>query len=92
MKRVCDDYGKTFYSAGAPTPQLPLKDAAQTFSDLRLKRHVADYDNSYIWAKTDAQDWIVRTSVAFDNWRAVRTQDEAQDFLLSLFLPKLTRQ
>jgi len=92
MKRVCDDYVKTFYSAGAPPSQLALKDVAQTFSELQLKRHIADYDNSYSWTKTDAQDWIVRTKVAFKYWDAIRAQAESQDFLLSLFLPKLTRQ
>src|ERR1700728_2276065 len=89
MKRVCDDYLKSFYSAAKPASELLLKEVAQTFSELQLKRHTADYDNSYIWAKTDAQDWITRTSIAFTDWDSIRAQHEAQDFLLSLFLPKL---
>jgi hypothetical protein len=52
----------------------------------------ADYDSSYVWAKTDAQDWVDLAGIAFNNWDAIRTQDESQDFLFSLFLPKLTRQ
>jgi uncharacterized protein (UPF0332 family) len=92
MKRVCDDHVKSFYSAGKPASNLLLKDVAETFSELQLKRHTADYDSSYVWTKTAAQQWIDRTGVAFTSWDAIRTQDEAQDFLLSLFLPKLTRQ
>jgi uncharacterized protein (UPF0332 family) len=92
MKRVSDEYVKNFYSGGKPASELLLKDVAQTFSELQLKRHTADYDNSYIWTNADAQYWIGRSGTAFDNWRVIRTQDEAQDFLLSLFLPKLPRQ
>jgi uncharacterized protein (UPF0332 family) len=92
MKRVCVDYVRTFYSAGEPASEFLLKNVAETFSELQLRRHTADYDNSHIWTTTSAQEWIDRTKVAFDSWDAIRTQDESQDFLLSLFLPKLTRQ
>jgi len=91
MKRVCDDYVKSFYSAGKPASGLLLKDVAETFSELQLRRHIADYDNSYVWTRAVAQEWIDRSTIAFTSWDAIRTQDEAQDFLLSLFLPKLTR-
>jgi hypothetical protein len=46
MKRTCDDYAKNFYVAGKPASEVLLKDVAKTFSDLQLKRHTADYDNS----------------------------------------------
>jgi uncharacterized protein (UPF0332 family) len=91
MKRVCDDCVKSFYNTGKPASELPLKEVAQTFLELQLKRHTADYDNSYLWTKADAQKWIDRTAAAFTSWDAIRTQDESQDFLLSLFLPKLNR-
>jgi uncharacterized protein (UPF0332 family) len=92
MKRVCEDQVKRFYSAGRPASGVPLKDVAQTFIDLQGQRLTADYDNSYLWTQPAAEDRIQTTREAFTYWRAVRTQDEAQDFLLSLFLPKLTRQ
>jgi uncharacterized protein (UPF0332 family) len=91
MKRVCDDYVKSFYSAGKPASKLLLKEVAQTFSELQLRRHIADYDNSYVWTRALAQDWIAQTGTAFTSWDAIRTQDQSQDFLLSLLLPKLTR-
>lgn len=91
VKRVCDDHVKSFYSAGRPASELLLNEVAQTFIELQLRRHTADYDNSFIWTKADAEEWIARTPIAFTNWDAIRTQDESQDFLLSPFLPKLTR-
>jgi hypothetical protein len=90
MKRVCDEYVKSFFNAGKPEAERLLKEVAETFRDLQLKRHTADYDNSYIWTKADAQDWIAQTGVAFTHWDVIRTEDPAQDFLLSLFFPKLT--
>jgi len=68
-----------------------LKEVAQTFSDLQSMRHTADYDNSYIWTKADAQEWIREARAAFKSWDNIRSQDESQDFLLALFLPKLSR-
>jgi hypothetical protein len=91
MKKVWDEHVKGFYSAKQPPAGVQLKDVAQTFSELQQKRHTADYDNSYVWTKINAESWIDKSSVAFDNWRAIRTQDEAQDFLLTLFLPKPPR-
>jgi uncharacterized protein (UPF0332 family) len=84
MKRVCDDGVKNFYNAGKPAHVAQLKDVAQTFVELQQKRLTADYDNSYVWTKVTAANLIEKASLAFDNWRAIRTQDEAQDFLLSL--------
>lgn len=91
MKKVCDDHVKNFYSAGQPASGVQLKDVAKTFIELQQKRLTADYDNSYAWTQPNAVGWVNKTQLAFDSWSAIRTQDESQDFLLSLFLPKLTR-
>jgi uncharacterized protein (UPF0332 family) len=91
MKKVCDECTKNFYSAGKPASVVRLKDVAQTFVELQQNRLTADYDNSYVWTQVTAVGLIEKASQAFDNWRAIRAQDEAQDFLLSLFLPKLVR-
>lgn len=92
MKRICEDQIRIFHSTGRPESLVGLKEIARTFVELQGARHIADYDNSYTWTRADAQVWIDNTQLAFDNWRAIRTQDEAQDFLLSLFLPKQPRQ
>jgi uncharacterized protein (UPF0332 family) len=92
MKKVCDEHARSFYIAMQPPAGLRLKKVAQTFSELQQKRYTADYDNSYEWTKISAESWLDSASVAFENWRAIRTQDDAQDFLLLLFLPKPPRQ
>lgn len=89
MKKVCDECVKNFYIAKQPPGLLPLKDVAQTFSELQQKRYTADYDNSFAWTPVGAKSWIDKADSAFKNWRAIRSRAEAQDFLLYLFLPKL---
>jgi hypothetical protein len=91
MKKVCEDQIKKSRSDGIPAPLALLADVAQTFVELQSARHTADYDNSYTWTKADAREWIARTDIAFTYWGGIRTEDESQDFLLSLFLPKLNR-
>jgi hypothetical protein len=88
MKVVCEDYVKNFYSAGKPESEVQLKNVAQTFAILQERRHTADYDVSFNWSRTNAVGQINLASAAFDDWRAIRTQDAAQDYLLNLFLPR----
>jgi hypothetical protein len=38
-----------------------------------------------------AWSWIDKAGVAFEDWRLIRTQVEAQDFILHLFMPELHR-
>jgi uncharacterized protein (UPF0332 family) len=92
MKKVCEDLVKTFYSSGEPPSGATLKYAAQTFIELQQKRETADYDNSNEWTYVNAESWLDKASGAFLYWRDISTTDEAQDFLLALFLPKLARQ
>jgi|CZKS01.1.fsa_nt_gi uncharacterized protein (UPF0332 family) len=88
MKSVCEDYVKNFYSAGKPESDVKLKNVAQTFAILQERRHTADYDVSFNWSRTNAIGQIDLASAAFEDWRAIRTQDAAQDYLLNLFLPR----
>jgi hypothetical protein len=60
---------------------------AQSFAILQDRRHIADYDVSFNWSHTSAIAQIDLASAAFADWRAIRTEDSAQDFLLNLFLP-----
>jgi uncharacterized protein (UPF0332 family) len=91
MKKVCEEHIKGFYIGKEPPDGIPLKDVAQTFRDLQQKRETADYDSSYDWTKINAASWLDKTSVAFDNWRNVRTEIATQDFLLYLFMPSLQK-
>jgi uncharacterized protein (UPF0332 family) len=92
MKKVCDECVKQFYIAKQPPAQLRLKNVAETFTELQENRHTADYDNSYAWTRARAEMWVEKADLAFKNWRAIRSQGDAQDFLLNLFLPKLLQR
>jgi uncharacterized protein (UPF0332 family) len=91
MKQICEDQVKNFYIAKQPSSGAKLKDVAQTFSELQQKRETADYDNSFQWTHVNAESWLDKASVAFLDWREIRTEEESQDFLLALFMPKLSK-
>jgi hypothetical protein len=90
MKSVCEARATGFYKAGRPPIAVPLNDVAQAFKVLQ-QRHVADYDNGFHRQRTDAVAQVDVTAKAFVDWRGIRSTNEAQDFLLALFLPKAPR-
>ena len=91
MKGTCDDHVKSFYSSGQPSSGVQLKNVAYTFVQLQEMRHTADYNNAVVWSRSDAIGAIDMASAAFSDWRAIRDQDAAQDYLLQLFLPTIPR-
>ncbi len=88
MKKECEDYINNYYSSGQPAALLKLKNVAHAFILLQEQRHKADYDNSFAWSRTNALAAIDLASSAFSDWRSIRKQVSAQDYLLALFLPK----
>ena len=91
MKGICEEHVKGFYSSGQPPEGVRLKNVAHTFVQLQEKRHTADYDNAVVWSRTNVMAAIDMVSAAFSDWRDIRTDDTAQDYLLQLFLPKIPR-
>jgi hypothetical protein len=89
MKRVCEDVVKSTKS-GADLPP-DLNTVALNFILLQQHRHVADYDNSENWSHAEVMKVLALATKAFSAWRAVCTQDAAQDYLLQLFLPKVLK-
>ena len=63
MSKVCEEFVKGFYIAKEPPDLLPLKNVAQTFSDLQQQRHIADYDNSIVWTKAKAETWVRNSEI-----------------------------
>jgi hypothetical protein len=57
----------------------------------KQQRHIADYDNGFVWQRTDAVAQTDLAIAAFVDWRGIRGTDEAQDYLLALFLPRAPR-
>ena len=92
MRNVCEDHVRLFFSSGSPPAGLQLKEVARTFIESQQQRHSADYDNAIIWSRADAIVDLDRVSAAFSDWRDIRAQNNAQDYLLTLFLPKPPRQ
>jgi len=90
MKGICDDVVKAV-KGGANLPQ-ELNIVAHNFIQLQQHRLTADYDNAKQWSRTDVVNVLALATDAFNAWRAIRTEDAAQDYLLQLFLPRLPRQ
>ena len=90
MKGVCYEVENSFKRGGSIPPELNT--VAHNFIELQQHRHAADYDNAKQWSRTDVLNVLTLASDAFTAWRAIGTQDVAQDFLLQLFLPKPPRQ
>jgi hypothetical protein len=90
MKAICDEVLKNVKS-GAILP-LELNTVAHNFIQLQQHRHAADYDNSKRWSRTDVLNVLTLATDAFNAWYEISTLDAAQDYLLQLFLPKLSRQ
>jgi hypothetical protein len=92
MKSICENHVRIFFSSGSPAEGLQLKNVALTFIEAQQERHAADYDNAIVWSRPDAIADVDLVNAAFGDWRDIRAQNNAQDYLLTLFLPKLPRQ
>lgn len=57
---------------------------AHTFTQVQQFRHIADYDNSTQWTRTNVLDQITAVETAFASWRAIREEPMAQTYLVSL--------
>jgi uncharacterized protein (UPF0332 family) len=89
MKAVCDDLLKTAKSGGAVQPELIT--VSRNFIELQEHRNRADYDLSKEWSLQEVFNVVDLAGDGFTAWRAIHTQDAAQDFLLRLFLPRPPR-
>jgi hypothetical protein len=61
---------------------------AETFVQLQDRRHLADYDLADSWTRTKTAEAIKAVEAAFEAWRAIRDEPEAQDFLLALLVKR----
>jgi len=75
---------------GAPPPPVPteLRAVAKAFVDLQEARHLADYDNARTWTIMEARARVTDAQSAFQNWRKIRTDAAANEYLLSLLVGK----
>ena len=89
MKSVCDEVIKSIYKAGSPPTDEKLKIVAKTFVYLQHNRHSADYDIGLEWRRADVLTLLDLVKKAFSDWRDIRDQRPAQDFLLQLLMPRI---
>jgi uncharacterized protein (UPF0332 family) len=63
-----------------------LRTVASAFIEAQEQRHIADYDNSKQWTRTEVLSQIATVDAAFQSWRVIRNEDMAQDWLVSLLV------
>lgn len=94
MSKVCtarrdelNEYFKTRPAAGhvLDVRQHPYV-VTNTFVDMLQHRHTADYNGAVRWTRTDVLEKIQSVEEAFESWRAIRDEPEAQNFLVTLSL------
>jgi uncharacterized protein (UPF0332 family) len=94
MAKVCtakrdelNRYFKTRPPAGHALDVLKhLHLITNTFVEMLQHRHTADYNGAVKWSRTDVLEKIESVEVAFQSWRKIRDEHEAQNFLVTLLL------
>jgi uncharacterized protein (UPF0332 family) len=71
-----------------PRVVTDLKAVAMTFAQLQQKRHIADYDNTTFWSRTEALAQVKSAEQAFATWKPIRDEPIAQAYLVSLVVKK----
>jgi len=62
-----------------------VMDVVAAFGQLQGDRHRADYDTGWKLVGTDVANAITLAETTFSKWHAVRREDVARDYLLSMF-------
>ncbi len=70
---------------------LEIQNIAGAFVDLQEERHTADYDNHAQWSLTDVQATLDLARFAFQQWRSIRADPMAGDFLLAMLVNRQSR-
>jgi uncharacterized protein (UPF0332 family) len=74
------------WSVPSPTVPTELQSVAKVFVKLQEARQQADYDNAKVWEPIEVQATIVDAQFAFMNWRLIRDDPAANEYLLSLLI------
>jgi uncharacterized protein (UPF0332 family) len=74
--------------SAAPPPPVPpsLRYVAGAFVNLQQARHEADYNLAKSFSRAEARSLIVQAELAFQNWKAIRTNGFAELYLFCLLL------
>ena len=74
------------FSGSEPSVVRRLRSVAELFVQLQTKRHIADYDNGVTWTHTESLQEVKAVREAFETWAAIRYEDIAQEYLVSLLI------
>lgn len=94
MANVCttkrDKLNEFFNTRPAPGRDLDvlkhLHLISKTFVEMQEHRHHADYNGERTWSRTDVLQKIESVEAAFQSWKEIRDEHEAQNFLVTLLL------
>jgi len=94
MARVCkakrDELNKYFTTRPGQSHEVKvlrhIHTITNTFEQMHQQREIADYDNSRKWGRTDVLEKIESVQAAFDSWREIHDEPEAQNFIVTLLL------
>lgn len=76
------------FSSEDPSTVADLRTVGKAFTQLQEKRHIADYDNTTFWTRTDALKQVKSAEQAFQAWNRVKREPIAQEYLISLIVKK----
>lgn len=63
-----------------------LLNVVEVFISMLEDRHTADYNGAKVWGRIDVLERIGAVERAFASWKTIRSQPEAQNFLVTLLL------
>jgi uncharacterized protein (UPF0332 family) len=85
--RILDS--RTFPFMGEdPLVVANLRAVAKAFTQLQEKRHIADYDNTTFWTRTEALIQVKTAEQIFVTWKSIRNEQIAQAYLVSLLVKR----
>lgn len=76
------------FSGEDPRVVKSLRLVAESFARLQEKRHIADYDTATPWSRVEALKLVQAAGAAFAEWRTIRNERIARDFLTTLLVKK----
>jgi hypothetical protein len=82
MKQACETIKRK--NDQSTTSHAAVREIAIAFNGLQDLRHIADYDSSKTWSKTEVVEAIETANKAITLWPTIADEPVAHDFLLSL--------
>jgi uncharacterized protein (UPF0332 family) len=86
MREASDKIANRQYRGQNAVVVTRLRVVAKAFTGLQQDRNTADYDGSRQWSRREVLGQIELAASAFENWKAIRKEQIAQDYLLLLLV------